>query len=705
MFSRWKRKKRTRRALGDLNLQKALRRASDLHYRQHRETTREIPWESYKEAAQSIRERNVAQLPALIERFTEEARKAGAFVYAVSTPAEAQITVSTILRQKKAKLVVKSKSMVTEEVELNAFLEKEGYRVVETDLGEWIIQLAGERPSHITAPALHRTKEEVAGILSRALGRSVPADSLAIVRLAREEMRPLLNQADVGISGANLAIAESGTLVIVSNEGNARLVTSLPPVHIALVTVEKFVETMEEAVTLIKALTIASSGRKVTSYISFITGPSATTDIEKERVIGVHGPGEVHIIILDNGRLSLAKDPAFQKILHCLKCGGCMLVCPVFQAVGGHVFGGSVYPGGIGALLTAVTSSVDEASAILEYCADCKKCEDFCPVGIPTADLLLELKSVRGPGLAEKGLSLLFRKKRFVQRAKAAIALLQKPWERGGFFPELPFSSTKGLRVPLLKNAPPVLPRGKEGGPKVYLFQGCLAHHFFPEVLEAAATALSHFGFHILSPEDQVCCGAPSLHLGDFNGTRELAAKNLASFASQEPDYILTLCPTGHSLLKNHYPRLSDRGAYWAEKVFDFTAFIASRGDFVGLKARDGKDNLYYHLACHYRHGVKTEAMPPRLLEALGYSLIQREDPAICCGFCGVFSLKNPDLSAHLWGKKKETLVEMKVEAVATDCPGCLFQFRTRLKKSGLAIPCFHTAEILARALESSSAR
>ncbi len=703
MFSRWKRKKKVKRALKDLNLQTALRRASHLHYHQYIRTTEEVPWEEYKKAARAIREKNVAQLPALIQRFCQEAQKAGGSVYNASTAEEALRIAGDILRRNKAKLIVKSKSMVSEEIHLNSYLEKEGYRVVETDLGEWIIQLAKDRPSHITAPALHRTKEEIAQILSRALGRSIPPDSQEIVRVAREEMRQLFFQADVGISGANLAIAESGTLVILSNEGNARLVTGLPPIHIAFVTTEKFVETMDEAVALLKALTIASSGRKVTSYISFITGPSSTTDIEKEHILGVHGPREVHIIILDNGRLALAESEAFRDILYCLKCGGCMLVCPVFQSVGGHVFGGPVYPGGIGALLTAVTQSLDDASEILEYCADCKKCEDFCPVGIPTGKLLLKIKSAQGPHLGEKGLSLFFQKRSLADKAIKALSFFQRAWQKNGSLRSLPLSWAKGKRLPLLRLVKDKLPEGKKEGPRVYLFQGCLVRYFFPEVRRAALTALSHFGFRVVSPADQVCCGAPSLHLGDNRAVHDLAAKNLASFDKERPDYILTLCPTGHSLLKNHYPEFDSRAALWAEKVFDFTAFMASHGFFPQGKTADRKESLYYHRSCHYYHELKLADEPLRLLEALGYNLAPREEPPICCGFCGVFSLKNPAISSHLWGIKKKKVMEGGASLVATDCPGCLFQFRANLQKGTPPVPCFHTAEVLARALEGKS--
>jgi L-lactate dehydrogenase complex protein LldF len=237
-----KQKKKVKKALNDSNLQKALERATSQHFKKYNRIKDEIPWEDYKEKARKIREECVKRFPQLIQKFTEEAEKAGANVHHASTPEEALSAIEKIARLKNARLIVKSKSMVSEEIHLNSFLEEKGYEVVETDLGEWIIQLAQEKPSHITAPALHKTREEIAELLSRHLGKNIPPVPREIVKAAREEMRKYFIEADIGISGANLAVAESGTLVIISNEGNARLATSLPPVHIALVTTEKFVE-------------------------------------------------------------------------------------------------------------------------------------------------------------------------------------------------------------------------------------------------------------------------------------------------------------------------------------------------------------------------------------------------------------------------------------------------------------------------------
>jgi iron-sulfur cluster protein len=692
LLRRRRKTKRIKKALGDASLQEALEKASSHHFTKFEATKNEIPWEEIKEKAKAIRRDCIQRLPELIEQFSQEAEKAGAIIYQAATAQDALQTIEKILQEKKAKLVVKSKSMVSEEIELNSFLEKKGYTVVETDLGEWIIQLAKERPSHITAPALHKTKEEIAKLLSNHLHHDVPSDPKEIVKIARKHLRKSFIEADVGISGANLAVAESGTLVIVSNEGNARLVTSLPPVHIALVTAEKFVETLEQAASLIKALVIASSGSKLTAYVSFITGTSRTTDIEKELVMGVHGPGELHIIILDNGRLEASKDEDLDKILSCLKCGGCMLVCPVFQSLGGHVYGGPVYPGGIGLLITALTHSMKESSEGWDFCADCKKCEEFCPVGIPTGELILQLKGKKGARLWEKGLSSLFRRKYLMNiGAKLLSHLPTFSWNRGT-------SASSG-------EAEKIQPPKNTAGKKIYFFQGCLARFLFPEIREAVFSSLSQLGFQVVSPEDQVCCGAPSFHLGQHKDMEKLAKKNLSSFSREKPDFILTICPTGQTMLKKTYPNIYPESSVWTNNTFDFTEFVVKNGLLPEVERSEGSPKIFYHYPCHYLNELGLKEEPIKLLKSLGFDPVLEEAPFSCCGFCGIFSLKNPDISAHMWEKKHQKIKKSNTTMLATDCPGCFFQLKSCLSGREDASKVFHTAELFAQGLKTREAK
>jgi len=317
-------KRRVKKALGNKNLKKALENAVNHYNKNFKNAIEGLEWDELKKRVREIKERSVSRLPELLERFVKEAEKAGAKVYVAKSKESALKYIGDLILGKNEKIVVKAKSMLSEEIELNSYLESLGVKVVETDLGEWIVQLAKEKPSHITAPALHKTREEVAELFSNYFGKKIEPDIKELVKIARKELRKYFLEAGVGVSGANIAIAESGTIVIVSNEGNARLATSLPPLHICILTPEKIVETIEEASAILKVLPKISTGQKITTYVSFITGPSRTADIEKEIVLGAHGPEELHIVIIDDKRTEIREDPLWKNVLYCIKCGACM---------------------------------------------------------------------------------------------------------------------------------------------------------------------------------------------------------------------------------------------------------------------------------------------------------------------------------------------------------------------------------------------
>ncbi len=255
---------------------------------------------------------------------------------------------------------------------------------------------------------------------------------------------------------------------------------------------------------------------------------------------------------------------------------------------------------------------------------------------------------------------------------------------------------TKGKRYPVFKYRKGGLDTGGPGK-KIYLFQGCLVKYFFPEVRDSVVRSLAHFGFRVVVPADQDCCGAPSLHLGDAKTVRGLAAANIDSFERENPDYILTVCPTGNSVLKNDYPEIDGRAARWRDRIFDFTDFVASRDDLP--RAAKDRRRVYYHSPCHYVSELKLGDRPRKLLETIGCELAPAKEPSTCCGFCGVFSVKNPEISAHLWNRKKKEILESGAGLVATDCPGCLLQLRAGLKKGKTPVLARHTAELLAEAL------
>lgn len=700
MFRGHKSRQKVLSALKNKDLQLALSRAANHHFQKFKATQAQINWPQLKEKAQRIREKNLNQLPELIRQFTSEATQSGAHIYWAEDADQANKIIEEIIKQKQAKLIVKSKSMVTEEIGLNDYLQKKGLTVIETDLGEWLIQLAGDRPSHLTAPALHLTKEKMAELLKKKFQVDIPPKPENLVRFARQQLRPIFYQAEIGISGANLAVAETGSLVILSNEGNARLVTSLPSVHIALITIEKFVATLEEAMTLVKALVVPSSGNKITTYVSFITGPSRTTDIEKQVVFGAHGPQEVHIVILDNGRSSALENEQLKKALSCLKCGGCLLVCPVFQQVGGHVYGGPVYPGGIGTILTTITRSPKEAKLGVNLCADCKRCEDFCPVNIPTGDLLVSIKNQLPPSGAEFFLSRLFRHFSLLKIGASLGSRVPKFLRK---IPSSLFAQNRWLKdkkIPLPSpSAKFPLPQ-EPSKPTVLLFQGCLIRFFFPSIAQAASEVLAYFNWEVISPPHQACCGAPSLHLGRKEDFLALAKKNIALISDFQPAVIITLCPTGNSFLKKKYPEFFPEFKPWAERVRDFSDFLASFDPPFPID--QDKQKIFYHYSCHFLYDLGLKEKPLELLKKWRYDPILENEPYTCCGFAGAFSLRNPELSTQLWNKKKTKLEASNLHLVATDCPGCIWQFQSYLNNENDNYQVFHTAELIAKSLTTN---
>jgi iron-sulfur cluster protein len=292
----------------------------------------------------------------------------------------------------KGKLIVKGKSMTSEEIELREHLEERGNEVYETDLGEFIIQKLGSRPMHILSPAIHVPKEDVAELFSKITGEKLSTDIPTLVATARKLLREKYFKADIGMSGANVVAADTGTLFIIENEGNIRLATGAPPVHIALVGMEKLVPTLGDAYKVAE-VTWRYANYTVPSYVSLISGPSKTGDIEKVTTYGAHGPADFHVIFMDAGRTSLAKNPILRQALYCLRCGGCLYECPVFAVTAGHF--GDKYFAGIGAVWAAMLSEdVEKGAAVAYTCLTCGRCKIRCPMKIDTPEMIVELRKL-----------------------------------------------------------------------------------------------------------------------------------------------------------------------------------------------------------------------------------------------------------------------------------------------------------------------
>jgi L-lactate dehydrogenase complex protein LldG len=382
-------KKRLQEAARNPQISIALERAIASYRRNVDEALKKFPHTlKMAEEVRKIKEESIPRLEDLVEKACEAIRENKGHAFVARTPDEALEIIDGIVGS--GKLIVKGKSLTGEEIDLREHLEERGNEVYETDLGEYIVQLLGIKPMHLLAPAIHVPKEEVAKLLSKVTGKDISPDIQAEVATVRGILRDKFFRAQIGMSGANVVAADTGTLFQIENEGNIRLSTAAPPVYIALVGMEKVVPTIEDAFKVAE-VTWRYAGYTVPAYLNLVSGPSKTGDIEKVTTYGAHGPKEMYVIFLDAGRSQLAKDPVFKEALYCLRCGGCLYECPLFAVTAGHF--GDKYFGGIGAIWTAfVTSDLAKAAPLTYSCLSCGRCKVRCPVEIDAPQMCLELR-------------------------------------------------------------------------------------------------------------------------------------------------------------------------------------------------------------------------------------------------------------------------------------------------------------------------
>jgi L-lactate dehydrogenase complex protein LldF len=392
-----------------------------------------------RERGRQIRTSTIADLDRHLETFERSLSALGGVVHRTGTAEEAAATVVSICRQANAQLVAKSKSMATEEIELNRALQAAGLEVVETDLGEYLMQIRGEHPEHIVAPAIKLTRTEAA----EALGVKPEMD--LVMRAAREQLRTVFQRADVGVTGANFAVAETGSICLVTNEGNADLVTALPRAHVVVLGMERLVPTLAELAPLLRLLASSATGERLTTYTTLLTGPRCQGEAD--------GPEELHVVVIDNGRSGL-RGTRYEEMLNCIRCGACLNVCPVYRKSGGTAYS-NVYSGPMGAVLVPLLSGLEREAALQHASSLCGACTEACPVGIPLHELLLELRR----DLVDRGLGSRLERLGFTvwswawssilgYRMTTTLARLARPlaalagpgriWSRGRELPPLP---------------------------------------------------------------------------------------------------------------------------------------------------------------------------------------------------------------------------------------------------------------------------
>jgi iron-sulfur cluster protein len=705
-------RRRIASALAAPRLQDALHRFGDAYLAARETAFAGLDFESLRREIVALKDEVARDRPGYLAEFIRNAEAAGAQVFQAADARSANEYIRDLALRRGARLAVKSKSMASEEIRLNAALEGAGISVVETDLGEWIVQLAGQRPSHMVMPAIHMFRDEVAALFGQVTGRAEPPEIEHLVRVARRQLRQAFLEADLGISGANLAVAETGAVALVTNEGNARLVATLPPVHVILVGIDKLVPTLDDAARVLRVLPRSATAQALTSYVTWIRGP----------VPGGEGARELHIVLLDNGRSALADTPECRDALRCLKCGACANVCPVYQTIGGHVFGHN-YIGAIGTVLTASFNGLEQAAEMVKACIGCRACVAVCPAGIDLEEIILHLRGrlgrAEGIGLAK---SLVFRRvlrnRRLFHLLLRSAARLQKPVTRGGAsIRHLPlyFSSlTEWRTLPAIAERPlrDLIPDQDEQlrAPRlrVALFGGCATDFVFPEIGLSLVKVLNHLGVAVSYPREQNCCGIPALYAGDPATATDLARQNVKALLADNPDAVITTCPTCTAALRKHFVDLLREDPDWAPAAerlaaltVDASVFIAGQiNGEIDWPISPGDGVVTYHDSCHFKRSCGVWRQPRELLTAAGWRLAEMPRSDRCCGFGGSYSLTgHPEISREIAKDKINDIIRSGASTVATDCPGCLIMLRGALEKRGLKVRAAHTIELLAETL------
>ena len=663
----------------------------------------------------------VEHLEEIADKFEASVKARGAHFYRAKDGAALKEYLNKVCKENNVKRIIKSKSMATEEIHLNEYLKEEGYHVMETDMGEWIISIAGHKPSHMVMPAIHLSKEQCAEYFSKELGRKIEPVIYDMIQTARKNLRSEFIEADMGITGANFGIAENGAIGLVTNEGNARLATTMPRVHVVVIGYEKLIRNTQDAAKILRLLPRNGTGQRMTSYMTMVDG--ATPIIHKKDGQWVEEDRVCHVILLDNGRLEAAKDPVLKEVYHCVHCASCLNVCPVYTLVGGHVYG-HIYAGGVGAILTALLHSMGDFEKINELCIGCRKCVEICPGKMAIPDLIDEL---RARNVKQKGLpfmvsavfeNVLSSRKVFHTLLRAA-SLAQKPFTSGKMIRHLPLffaglSKDRSLpavaETPLRDRMANLVKKNKPNAKKrIAFFSGCNTDFVFPDTGENAIKVLQDLGYEVVFPEDQSCCGKPIIGMGDRETAKNVALRNIEAFEEANPDYIISTCPTCTETWHKTYvelfaddPKWKDRVEKIAHKVREFTSFVAADYEKLGrLNPTKGNEKVTYHDSCHMRRGLGIHEQPRKLLQATpGYEFVEMHNCDKCCGMAGAFGVKYVELSMPILKDKIKNIQESGATTVAVACPACMMQIGGGLDKQAQGIKVKHVADILAENLK-----
>jgi iron-sulfur cluster protein len=659
----------------------------------------------------AAKDRVLADPAAARARFVSAFTARGGAVHDARTADDARAIVLRLLQERGVTLFAKGKSMVAEEIFLNHHLEDRGIRVVETDLGEWIIQLAHETPSHMVMPAIHKSRQQVAALFEAETHRAVDPDDIgAMVRLARDELRRVFLTAGAGMIGANALVAETGTVMLVTNEGNGDLVSTLPKTLIVIAGWEKLVPTFADAAAQLRLLARSATAQEITTYTSFITG------VDDDR--------EIHLVLVDNGRTELHADPGFRDVLRCIRCAACADVCPSYQVVGGHVFG-YIYSGPIGLVNTAAHHGLENAAGPQSLCVSCNACATICPVDIPLPQQILRVRArvvaANGLPLAKRLAFAVWSRPRVFDAVMRTASVVQRPLRRGASL-RVPLPRAHRWRsVPALARRPardtllgrtfePLAggpwTRSKARGVTVAYFVQCIADRFAPEQATAAIGLLRACGARVVVPAGQHCCGLPPLDAGDRATARRMAKHTIAALEAVPADWIVSAGASCAIAIAHDYAELLAEEPEWAaraervaSRTCDLLTFLDRVADPPALPLKAGAASVTVHSFCQTTNVMGSGDAGPRLLERAGIPVRELAEREVCCGFGGSTSIDHPALARQIAERKLENVRATGAAVLVTDNPGCLLHLRGAADVAHDRFVVRHVAEVLLEGL------
>lgn len=660
--------------------------------------------ETFTKRIRQIKESAIENSGYLVAQFVQNAMKRGAKIFLAKDGASAMRYIEDVARTHNAKLIAKSKSLTSEEIEMNNPLAAMGYEVVETDLGERIIQLANEKPIHLVFPAAHKNLQQVAEIFSSQAASTIPPDHTAIMSYVRKSLRDVFLNADIGVTGANIAIAETGTVVIETNEGNARLVTSIPQIQITIVGEEKIVPTIEDALQILQAHPVSATGQMLTTYVSFISGRCPLPG---------DGPRELHIVLLDNGRSAMRLDKDFREALYCIRCGACMNICPTYEVVGGHVFG-YIYPGPIGIPWTARVHGLDKAQ-FAALCISCGLCREICPAEIDIPYMIAKVKQMnarrKGQGFANR---IAMRADEFAKLASLTAPLSNWVLRRGA----VRYLMDKALRIDRRRRLPTFTRHTflqwwskhksevQHHERRVAYFFDAYANYSRPDIGIKAVRLLEEADVEVAVPPQQTS-GMPYFSYGELDEIRKVAAYNVSAMLPyvQECYTVLATEPTVAYCFKELYPRLleTEESRLVAEHTREYLDYFSEglKRGFIKTELREvfaGKAG--FHISCHQR--ALTGGRPAvELMRAIGLDVAVIETDT-CCGMGGTFGLKAGALGYELSREVGEPLFGLfkkgDLQIGLTESSVCTMHLQ-----QGTGLPFDHPVAVLAAAIEGRS--